>query len=155
MSHALLHIMDAAESLLDGKHRRTMKNVARSGIEGGGRMARRAFSVLRHIHLADVLAWVHLSRRRGPLGAIALLGAGAAVGAGLVMLLSPRSGSETRSTLRRRVSGLEERARSKLQGLTHLEERAAGAVKDVERKVEESVSEALQKAREAAKGKPA
>jgi gas vesicle protein len=56
-----------------------------------------------------------------------------------VMLLSPTSGSEARRTLKRRAAGLEDRA--------------ADALKDVERRAEDTVSEALRTAREAATSK--
>lgn len=158
MSHALQDIMGAAGNLLDGHRSKTVKKIARSSVSGGSRTVRDAVSVLRHIDLDDVLVWMGIARRRGLLGTIALLGAGAAVGAGLVMLLSPTSGVELRRTLRRRTAGFGEEARHKLEGarhtVEHLEERAAGAVRDVERRVEDTVSEALRSAREAVKSKP-
>lgn len=158
MSNALHDIMGAAGGLLDGGRRRTVTRMAGSTVRRSSRTVRRALSMLRRIDLEDVMVWLHLSRRRGPLGAIALLGAGAAVGAGLVLLLSPTSGPEVRRTLRRRAVGLEQRAKHSLEGARagalQLEERAAGAVKDIERRVEETVSEALHTAREAVKSKP-
>lgn len=129
MSNALHDIIGAAGGLLDGGRSRTVRRMAGSTVHRSSRTVRRALSMLRRIDLEDVMVWLHLSRRRGPLGAIALLGAGAAVGAGLVLLLSPTSGPEVRRTLKRRAASLEER-------------------------VEEQVSEALHTAREAVKSKP-
>lgn len=157
MSNALVGMMGAAGDLLDGKRSKIVRKVARGAMKGG-RTFRRALSMLRGIHLGDVLVWLRLSRRRGPLGTIALLGGGAVVGAGLVMLLSPRSGTDVRRTLRSRTAGLTNQARQALRGarsgVEHLEQQAKGAVKDVERRVEDTVSEALRTAREAARAKP-
>jgi gas vesicle protein len=158
MSNALVEMMGAAGNLLDGKRSKIVRKVARRAVKGGGRTFRRALSMLRGIDLGDVLVWLRLSRRRGPLGTIALLGGGAVVGAGLVMLLSPRSGPEVRRTLRSRTAGFTNQARQALEGarsgVEHLEQQAAHAVRDVERRVEDTVSEALRTARESVRTKP-
>jgi hypothetical protein len=49
--------------------------------------------------LRNPLAWVGLTRRRGPLATLSLFGAGLAAGAGAGLLLAPRSGSELRRAL--------------------------------------------------------
>lgn len=159
MSNALHSIMDVTGSLLGGKQRKAAMKMARSGFTGGSKALQGAVSALRHIDLSTALAFFGLARRRGPLGTIALLGAGAAVGAGLVMLLSPTSGADVRGSLKRRVGHLGDQAKSKVEGarigLEYVEHKAKDTVKEVEHRVEDRVSEALQKAREAARSKPA
>lgn len=129
------------------------------------KIARGPFWIFRHVrNLKDGLVWLQLLRRPGPLGAIALVGAGAAVGAGLVLLFSPTSGREMRRTLRRRtgdLSGIGEKLRRPFQearsGLSHLaKEKVDDLTRDLEIKAEgaeEKVSEALRTARDAVKHK--
>ncbi|WP_437707842.1 YtxH domain-containing protein [Sorangium sp. So ce448] len=58
----------------------------------------------------DVLGWVGLSRKRSPLTALGLFGAGLAVGAGVALLLSPTSGEALRRELLTRLDGLKRQA---------------------------------------------
>jgi len=68
------------------------------------------------IELEDVLGVLGLARRRSYfLEGLALVGAGAAVGAGVALLLAPASGSETRKRLSRSVDKLSEQAVAKLE----------------------------------------
>jgi hypothetical protein len=68
------------------------------------------------IELDDVLGVVGLARRRSNvLQSLALLGVGAAVGAGVALLLAPASGSETRKRLSQSVQELGEQAVAKLE----------------------------------------
>lgn len=50
--------------------------------------------------------WPHSRRHEGPLGAIALVGLGAVVGAGVALALAPSAGSELRSSLVEKLRGL-------------------------------------------------
>jgi hypothetical protein len=71
---------------------------------------------VRAVELNDVLGVLGLARRRNYLAQnLALLGVGAAVGAGVALLLAPASGSETRKRLSHGVERLSEQAAEKLQ----------------------------------------
>ena len=64
-----------------------------------------AAGVVRTLHRLDrddALGWLGMSRRRSPLLTLVLLGAGAAVGAGIALLFAPMAGAELRSVLTRR-----------------------------------------------------
>lgn len=89
-------------------------------------------SVLRGLRFADMLGWVGLERRRGPLSSIAFLGAGVVVGVGVGMLFAPLSGSETRRALLNRFKGLEKDAERAV-------EKVEAGAKDIERKAEDFV----------------
>jgi YtxH-like protein len=68
------------------------------------------------LELDDVLGVLGLARRRSHLGqSLALLGVGAAVGAGVALLLAPASGSETRKRLGEGIEKLTEQAVAKLE----------------------------------------
>lgn len=70
---------------------------------------------VRALELSDVLGAVGLAQRRSNvLQNVALLGVGAAVGAGIALLLAPASGSETRKRLSEGVEKLSEQAAEKL-----------------------------------------
>lgn len=70
---------------------------------------------VRAIELSDVLGLVGLAQRRSNVAQnLALLGVGAAVGAGVALLLAPASGSETRKRLSEGVDKLSEQASEKL-----------------------------------------
>jgi hypothetical protein len=68
------------------------------------------------IELNDVLGLMGLARKRSYLlQNLALLGAGAAVGAGVALLLAPGSGTETRKRLTHGVERLTDQAAEKLE----------------------------------------
>jgi hypothetical protein len=70
---------------------------------------------VRAIELSDVLGAFGLAQRRSNVVQnLALLGVGAAVGAGVALLLAPASGSETRKRLSEGVEKLGEQAAEKL-----------------------------------------
>ena len=71
---------------------------------------------MRAVELNDVLGVLGLARRRSyVVQNLALLGIGAAVGAGVALLLAPTSGSEARKRLSQGVDKLSEQAAEKLQ----------------------------------------
>ena len=71
---------------------------------------------VRAVELNDVLGVLGLARRRSYLAQnIALVGVGAAVGAGVALLLAPASGRETRKRLSEGVGTLSEKGAEKLQ----------------------------------------
>ena len=92
-------------------------------------------AVMRGFQAEDALGWVGLTRRRSPLAAIGIFGAGALVGAGVAMLFAPLSGAETRRRIMKGLEGLKGEAQSTL-------ERAEAEVKHVGEKVEEIASHA-------------
>jgi gas vesicle protein len=92
-------------------------------------------SVLRHFQAEDALGWVGLTRRRSPIAALGIFGAGALVGAGMAMLFAPLSGAETRRRLLKAFDGLKGEAESTLH-------RAESEAKVVGEKVEEMASHA-------------
>ena len=70
---------------------------------------------VRAIELSDVLGAFGLAQRRSTFAQnLALLGVGAAVGAGVALLLAPASGSETRKRLSEGVEKLGDQAAEKL-----------------------------------------
>jgi hypothetical protein len=71
---------------------------------------------VRAVELNDVLGVFGLARRRSyVVENLALLGVGAAVGAGVALLLAPATGSETRKRLSRGLEKLSDEAAEKLQ----------------------------------------
>lgn len=72
------------------------------------------------IELSDVLGVFGLARRRSYLlQNLVLLGAGAAVGASVALLLAPARGSETRKRLSQGVEKLTDQAAEKLEQAQH------------------------------------
>jgi gas vesicle protein len=121
-------------------------------------------SMLRGLHVTDALGLFGLARRRGPVGSIALFGAGFAVGAGAGVLFAPMSGSDLRRAMLDRFKGLQQDAAHTLEkvetGAKEIEGKAGtlvGKAKDtvvsVEHKLEDKVAGGLQSARDADKGK--
>ena len=105
------------------------------------KMALGVSSALRALGI-DVFGWTRLLGKRGPLGATVLFGAGLAVGTGAGVLFAPASGESTRRALLRRLDGMK---RDALGGI----EKVGDEVKEIEHRIEESVSDAA----DAVKGK--
>lgn len=98
-------------------------------------------ATVRALDRDDALGWVGLSRRRGPLGSMAIFAAGMATGAGVGILFAPVSGAEMRGAIFDRFRGLKGRV--------------ASEVKDVEDKAESFVGKVAGAARVAVdEGKP-
>lgn len=93
----------------------------------------------------DALGWVGLARRRSPLLALGIFGAGLAVGVGAGMLLAPRSGARSRRMLMSLLSGMEDEAKSTLG-------RVASEVKSEAKVVADKVDEAAGTVRNAVAG---
>jgi hypothetical protein len=79
---------------------------ARESLMDGVRGLATVVSVARGLRLGKVLGLVGLTRRRGPLGAIALFGTGFVAGAGVTALFTPMSGSDLRRRFVDRFHGL-------------------------------------------------
>ena len=85
---------------------------------------------VRAIELSDVLGVFGLAQRRSNFAQnLALLGVGAAVGAGVALLLAPASGSETRKRLSEGVEKLSEQATEKLHQAQDEVSHAGGRVR--------------------------
>lgn len=69
-------------------------------------------TTLQKLDRDDGLAWLGLSRRKSPLLTIAILGAGAALGAGIALWFAPVSGAELRS----RIMGTAKKAETQVEG---------------------------------------
>jgi len=124
---------------------------------------KKVVSFLRHIDLDDIVGLVGLRRKRSPLAAIALVGGGILVGAGIAMLMSPVSGKDTRKQIRMFFEGLSGRAMDEVTEVKEKAAKVAGDVKekasevatDVKEKVgqaQEKVGEVVTQAREGAEG---
>ena len=77
---------------------------------------------IKNISGANVLSMVGLRRKsslRTWLGGGGLVGIGMAVGAAIVLLLTPKSGPEVRDSLSEGFRSLRKRAASAVTGLTH------------------------------------
>lgn len=113
MSTMMNDSMDTAKDLMSSAKQGTEHAVesTRATIFDGLRAAASVLSILRGFGLGDALGWVGLRRRHSPGSAIAVFGAGVAVGAGLGILFAPTSGSDTRSSILGLVGGLKADAR--------------------------------------------
>ena len=96
-------------------------------------------SMLRGFQANDALGWVGLSRRRSPIVAMGIFGAGMAVGAGAALLFAPMSGEETRRRLMTGFSGLKGDAKTSAEAMAT---EIATDAKAVSHKVEEVASQA-------------
>ena len=74
-------------------------------------------TMLRGFQASDALGWVGLTRRRSPVMAMGIFGAGMAVGAGAALLFAPMSGNETRRRIMNGFSGLKGDARTTLDAV--------------------------------------
>lgn len=74
--------------------------------DDAAKTAKKLVSFLTHLDMDDVLGLVGLRRKRSPLVAIALIGGGVLVGAGITLLLAPASGREAREQLRKLFGNL-------------------------------------------------
>lgn len=101
-------------------------------------------TMLRGLEVDDALGWIGLARRRSPLATIAMFGAGVVVGAGIGMVLAPRSGADVRRMIRQRFWGLEQDAK---RGL----EQAGAAARQYEQKLEQKAENIAGKAKETVK----
>jgi gas vesicle protein len=96
-------------------------------------------SMLRGFQANDALGWVGLSRRRSPLAAMGIFGAGMAVGAGAALLFAPMSGEETRRRIVKGFSGLKGDAKSTADAVAT---EITSDAKAVSHKVEEVAAQA-------------
>jgi hypothetical protein len=80
------------------------------------------WNALKDLDREDVLGWVGLQSRRTALDALlpslGIFGVGLLVGAGVGLLLAPKSGQELREDLRDRLQGASEEAQGALSSVT-------------------------------------
>jgi gas vesicle protein len=106
--------------------------------------AMQLLKLARHIDADDVLGLMGLMRRRrNPLGAIALLGGGMAIGAGIGLLLAPVSGREARAFLMRTIGGLGGKVTDEVETL---QGRATEVVEQVQERASEIAGQVQEKA---------
>jgi gas vesicle protein len=153
MSNTLNNTMDAAKDLMDSAKSGTQHaaSSARSALFDGIHALSSVVSMVRDLQMSDALGWVGLQRRRSSLLPFALFGAGIVVGAGVGMLIAPRSGQKTRRAIFDALKGVEEKVEAEAKDL---EQKAEKVVGKVENKVMEKASDAKEtiktKAEEAA-----
>jgi gas vesicle protein len=112
------HAMDSAEDVAAAAGSKTKRAIgsAQDGAEQALTSARATWwdgvkavtgivMMVRSLRANDALGWVGLSRRRNPLFAAGVFGAGIAVGAGAALLLAPGSGVELRRRIVDRFAG--------------------------------------------------
>ena len=95
------HAPGAAKRGAEGAGKSTIRTIAGivSTVIKSASAAATIASTLGLLERDKGLAWLGLARRRSPLVNVAILGAGAAVGAGLALMFAPTSGAELRSAL--------------------------------------------------------
>ena len=133
-THAVDTAKHAAETARDGADHAVAG--ARTTWFDGVKAVAGVVAMLRGFQANDALGWVGLTRRRSPMAAIGLFGAGMAVGAGAALLFAPTSGEETR----RRI----------LSGLNGLKGEAKGALDSVGAELKSDVKAASEKVEEVA-----
>lgn len=141
MSNTLNNTMDAAKDLMDSAKSGTQHaaSSARSTLFDGIHALSSIVSMVRDLQVSDALGWVGLQRRRSGLLPFALFGAGIVVGAGVGMLIAPRSGAKTRRAIFDALKGVEEKAEAEAKDL---EQKAEKLVGKVENKVMEKAGDA-------------
>ena len=102
-----MHALGTAKQGVESARESTMHTVASAAsmIVKGGSTVAGIVAMLQKLDRDDGLAWFGLARRRSPLVTVAVFGAGAALGAGIALLLAPSSGADLRRTLLGRSSG--------------------------------------------------
>jgi len=100
-------------------------NIWKTALAAGSVIAtRQAINAARDLHANDILGAIGLERRRSAfevaLPALGMFLGGAALGAGVALLVAPMSGKELRSEIGKRASDVKERAS---RGVEELEER--------------------------------
>lgn len=91
------------------------------------------------------LSLVGLTRRRSPIGTLALIGTGVAIGAGAAVLLTPESGPKVRGMIARRFRGVKRDAVEQIEKVGH-------EVKDLEHEVEAKVTGAAKAVKSTVEG---
>lgn len=115
--HGVESIKDAAEGALESamgkmhyvKEEKAAAHKAATGLSTlvkAANLAVGAAMLFRTLEQARMLRYLGFRRRRSPLGALALVGAGAVAGAALVALFSPVSGGQTRDAVKRQIQKL-------------------------------------------------
>lgn len=130
-------------------------SAARAGMGPTMRAVAGVAAALRSFGLEDGLASLGFTRRRRPLASIALFGAGVALGAAVGLLVTPRSGSETRRALRERFNELRKKTDyALLKAEYEIEEKTgdlSGKVEEGVKVVERKIGDEIEAAAEAVK----
>jgi len=133
-----------------------VKDTVRDTADDASKNVKKIVGFLRHIDLDDIVGLVGLRRKRSPLAAIALVGGGILVGAGIAMLMAPASGKDARRQIRKYFEGLGGRAMDEANEVKDKAARVAGEVKekagDVVGEVKDKVGDVVTQAREGVEG---
>ncbi len=87
-------------------------------------------AMIRGLQADDALGWVGLSRRRSPMAAIGIFGAGMVVGAGAALLFAPMSGEQTRRRILGGFAGVKSEVKSDVAAVGNKVEEIASQAKD-------------------------
>lgn len=106
-------------------------NIWRAALAAGSVIASsKALSTLRDVNSNDMLGLIGLERRRsaldGVLPAVGYFLGGAAVGAGVALLLAPMAGTELRGEISRKASNVKDRAVEKIHEIEERVQHSAG-----------------------------
>lgn len=101
--HGTLHALGTARDEVVSAKEGTLHSIASalSTVLDGANATARVITTLQRLDRDQGLAWLGLARRRSPLRAVALVGAGVAVGAGLALWFAPMKGAELRRAVMR------------------------------------------------------
>jgi hypothetical protein len=102
-----------------------MHSIAKSALALGTTIAASsAANAIRHFSAEDALAMVGLARRHGSLertlSAIGLVAVGAAVGAGVALVLAPTSGEKLRARIAEGLDDAKDRLQDATSSVTHM-----------------------------------
>ena len=147
MSNTLNNTMDTAKDLMETAKSGTQHaaSSARGALFDGIHAVSSVVSMLRALQMSDALGWIGLERRRGPFTTLAAFGAGMIVGAGVGVLIAPRSGATTRRALLDALMGAEQKVEAEAKEIEKKAERMVGKVED---KVAENASAAKEAIKE-------
>lgn len=114
--HGTLHALGTARDEVVSAKDGTLHSVASvlSTVLDGVTATARVITTLQRLDRDQGLAWLGLARRKSPLRALALVSAGAAVGAGLALWFAPMKGAELRRAVRRWTRGKAKSLESKV-----------------------------------------
>lgn len=146
------HAADTAKHAVDnvkhaaGSAKKEARHVISDGLAmvvTGVKAVTGIMSVVRALGVDDALGWMGLRRRRDPLRSFVLFGAGLAVGVGVAVLVTPKSGPQLRRMIERGVKSFLGEAKETI-------ERVESEVKVVEEKVEAKAEDLAGRAKGAA-----
>ena len=116
--------------------------------DDASRRAKKLVSFLTHLDMDDVLGLVGLRRRRSPFVAMALVGGGILVGAGITLLLAPESGRDARKQIRKLFETFTMKAKEEAQEVKDKAQDVKDDVKSKAGKIADDVKDKVQEAKD-------